>query len=107
VRPLSPTIIVNNVSIEETKPLDVTCTTTGSRPRATLQWTIGRKNVTSNATERSSHITASDSYTVISDMTYSIGKSVSKPYVIATVVQESLGLTFNSLGVNWIASQTP
>ena len=75
MRPLSPTITVSKVSIEETKPLDVTCTTTGSRPRATLQWTIGRKNVTSNATERFSHITASDSYTVISDMTYSIGKN--------------------------------
>ena len=75
MRPLSPTITVNKARIEETQPLDVTCTTTGSRPRATLQWTIGRKNVTYNAAERFSHITASDSYTVISDMTYSIGKS--------------------------------
>jgi hypothetical protein len=38
----------------------VTCTTTGSRPRTTLEWTIGQRDVTSNATERSSNITASD-----------------------------------------------
>ena len=38
VGPLPPTINVG--SIEETKPLDVTCKTTGSRPRATIQWTI-------------------------------------------------------------------
>jgi hypothetical protein len=31
---------------------------------------------------------------------------VSKPYCIVAIVQESLGLTFNSLGINCIASQT-
>jgi hypothetical protein len=75
VKPLQPTITGNVGSIEETKPLDVTCTTTGSRPKATLQWTIGHKNVTSDATERSSYNTTSDTYTVISDLTYSVGKS--------------------------------
>jgi hypothetical protein len=75
VKPLQPTITVNVGRIEETKPLDVTCRTTGSRPKATLQWTIGQKDVTSNATERSSHITASDTYTVISDLRYSVGKN--------------------------------
>jgi hypothetical protein len=75
VKPLQPTITGNVGSIEETQPLDATCTTTGSRPKATLQWTLGRNNVTSNATERFSHITASDTYTVISDLKYSVGKS--------------------------------
>jgi len=74
VKPLRPTITGYTGRIENTKPLDVTCTTTGSRPRATLQWTIGQKDVTSDATERSSHNTASDTYTVISDLTYSVGK---------------------------------
>ena len=74
VRPLPPTINGNIDSIEEAKPLDVTCKTTGSRPRATLQWTIGQKDVTSNATEWFSHSTASDTYTVISDLTYSVGE---------------------------------
>jgi hypothetical protein len=74
VRPLPPAINGNTVSIEETKPLDVTCTATGSRPRATLKWTIGEKDVTSNATEWFSHITASDTYTVLSELTYSVGK---------------------------------
>ena len=75
MKPLQPTITGNVGIIEETKPLDVTWTTTGSRPRATLKWTIGQKDVTSNATERSSHITASDTHTVISDLTYSVGKN--------------------------------
>jgi hypothetical protein len=75
VKPIQPTITENIDSIEETKPLDVTCTTTGSRPKATLQWTIGQKDVTSNATEQFSLITVSDTYTVISDLTYSVGKS--------------------------------
>jgi hypothetical protein len=75
VRPLKPTITVNTGSIEETTPLNVTCTTTGSRPKATLQWTIGQKDVTSDATKRSSYITASETYTVISELTYSVGKS--------------------------------
>jgi hypothetical protein len=75
VRPLQPTITGNVDSIEDTKPLDVTCTTTGSRPKATLQWTIGQNDVTADATERSSHNTASDTYTVTSDLTYSVGKS--------------------------------
>jgi hypothetical protein len=42
MRPFQPTITGNVDSIEETKPLDVTCTTTGNRPRATLEWTIGQ-----------------------------------------------------------------
>jgi hypothetical protein len=75
VKPHTPSITVNNVSIEETKPLDVTCTTTGSRPKATLQWTIGQKDVTYNATERFSLNTTSDTYTVTSDLTYNVGKS--------------------------------
>jgi hypothetical protein len=74
VRPLPPAINGNTGSIDETKPLDVTCTTTGSRPRATLKWTIGQKDVTSIATEWFSHITASDTYTVFSELTYSVGK---------------------------------
>jgi hypothetical protein len=86
VRQFPPTITVNVDSIEETKPLDVTCTTTGSRPKATLQWTIGQKDVTSNATERSSHITASDTYTVISDLTYSVGKSDNGQVLICKAV---------------------
>jgi hypothetical protein len=75
VKPLQPTITGYTGSIEETKPLDVTCTTTGSRPKATLQWRIGQKDVTSNATERSSYFTASDTHTVTSDLTYSVGKN--------------------------------
>ena len=74
MKPIQPSITVNN-SIEETKPLVVTCIATGSRPRATLQWTIGQQDVTSHASERSSYITASDTYTLISDLTYSVGKS--------------------------------
>jgi hypothetical protein len=75
VKPLPPKITGYTGSIEETKPLVVTCLTTGSRPRAALQWTIGQKNVTSDATERFSHIIASDTYSVISDLTYSVGKN--------------------------------
>jgi hypothetical protein len=75
VRPFPPKITGYTGSIEETKPLVVTCLTKGSRPLAALQWTIGQKDVTSDATERPSHITASDTYTVISDLPYSVGKS--------------------------------
>ena len=75
MKPLQPTITGNVGRIEETKPLDVTCTTTGSRPKATLQWTIGQNDVTSDATERSSHSTASNTYTVLSALTYSVGRS--------------------------------
>ena len=69
-----------------TKPLDVACITTGSRPRATLQWTIGHKDVTSDAIERFNHITASDTYTVISDLTYSVGKSDNGQVLICKAV---------------------
>ena len=75
VKPLQPTITGNVGSIAETKPLDVTCTTTGSRPRATLQWTIGQKDVTHDATRRSSHNTDTNMYTVMSNLTYSVGKN--------------------------------
>ena len=75
MKPLAPTITGYSGSIEETRPLVVTCTTTDSRPRAALQWTIGQNDVTSDATERSSRITASDTYTVTSDLTYSVEKS--------------------------------
>ena len=73
--PLQPNITGNVDSIEETKPLNVTCTATTSRPRASLQWAIGQKDVTSDAAERFSHITATDTYTVISTLKYSVGKS--------------------------------
>ena len=75
MKPLRPTITGYVDSIEETKPLVIKCTTTGSRPKATLKWTIGEKDITSDATERSSHNTTNDTYTVISNLTYSVGKS--------------------------------
>ena len=86
MKPLQPTITGYAGSIEETKPLDVTCTTTGSRPRPTLEWTIGQKDVTSDATERSSHITASDTYTVISDLTYNVRKNENGQVLICKAV---------------------
>ena len=86
MKSLQPSITVNKVGIEETKPLVVTCTTTGSRPKATLQWTIGQRDVTTDATERSSHITASDTYTVISDLTYNVGKSDNGQVLICKAV---------------------
>ena len=75
MKPLQPTITVNVGSIEVTKTLDVTCKTAGSRPKSTLQWTIGQKDVTYDARERSSYIIASDTYTVTSNLTYSVERS--------------------------------
>ena len=86
MKPLPPTITVYTGSIEGTKPPVVTCIATGSRPKATLHWTIGQKDVTSDATERFSHITASDTYTVISDLTYSVGKSDNGQVLICKAV---------------------
>ena len=86
MKPLQLTITGNVDSIEETKPLDVTCTITGSRPRATLQWRIEQKDVTSNATEQINHNTASDTYTVISDLTYSVGRSDNGQVLICKAV---------------------
>ena len=86
MKPLQPTITGYTGSIEEKRPLNVTCRTTGSRPKATLQWTIGLKDVTSNATEQFNHITASDTYTVISDLTYSVGKSDNGQVLICKAV---------------------
>jgi hypothetical protein len=86
VKPLRLSITVNVGRIEDTKPLDVTCRTTGSRPKATLQLEIGQKDVTSDATERSSHNTASDTYTVISTLTYSVGKSDNGQVLICNAV---------------------
>ena len=75
LKPVQPTITVNIGRIEDTKPLDVTCRTTGSRPRAALQWTIEQKDVTSDATEWFNNDKDSDTYTVTSDLTYSVGKN--------------------------------
>ena len=86
VKPLQPSITGYSGSIEATKPLDVTCTTTGSRPRATLHWTIGQKDVTSNATQWFTHNTASDTYTVASNLTYSVGKSDNGQVLICKAV---------------------
>ena len=75
MKPLQPTITGNVGRIENTKPLDVTCRTTGSRPKAILQWTIGQKDATHDATRRSSHNTDTNMYTVMSNLTYSVGKN--------------------------------
>lgn len=74
MRSLTPTINGNVGTIGETNPLDLTCRITGCRHRATLHWTIGQKDFTSNATEWFSHNTPSDTHTVISDFTNRVGK---------------------------------
>jgi len=86
VKPLQPSITVHKVSIEEIKPLDVTCRTTGCRPKAILQWRIGQNDVTSNASEWFNPDKDSDTYTVTSDLTYSVGKSDNGQVLICKAV---------------------
>ena len=67
--------ISSSVSTEETVPLPVSCMSNGSRPAATIQWTIGQTDVTLYSTTDKTHVTDDDAYTLISTLTYNVDRT--------------------------------
>ena len=64
--------ISSPVSTEDTVPLTVSCMSNGSRPAATIQWTIGQSDVTLYSTTDKTHVTDDETYTLISTLTYNV-----------------------------------
>jgi hypothetical protein len=47
----------------------------GSRPAATIQWTIGQTDVTLYSTTDKAHVTDDETYTLISTLTYKVDRT--------------------------------
>jgi hypothetical protein len=75
VKPKTTSFISSPVSTEETVPLKVSCMSNGSRPAATLQWTIGQTDVTLYSTTDKNHVTDDNTYTLISTLTYNVDRT--------------------------------
>ncbi|CAG2222201.1 unnamed protein product [Mytilus edulis] len=59
---------------EETKSVDVSCQSTGSRPAASMYWLLGQQNITSDSTSQTIHDSPTDKYTVTSSLRYSVDR---------------------------------
>jgi hypothetical protein len=75
VKPKTTSFISSPVSTEETVPLTVSCISNGSRPAATIQWTIGQTDVTLYSTTDKNHVTDDNTYTLISTLTYNVDRT--------------------------------
>jgi hypothetical protein len=53
----------------------VSCISNGSRPAATIQWTIGQTDITLYSTTDKTHVTDDDTYTLISTLTYNADRT--------------------------------
>lgn len=59
----------------ENKQLVVSCTSTGSRPVATIQWMLGHKTSISSSPLQVTMDTAKDTYTVNSTLVHTVNRS--------------------------------
>jgi hypothetical protein len=75
LKPKTTSFISSPVSTEETVPLTVSCISNGSRPAATIQWTIGQTDVTLYSTTDTTHVTDDDTYILISTLTYNVDRT--------------------------------
>ena len=75
VKPKTTSFISSPVSTDETVPLTVSCISNGSRPAATIQWTIGQTDVTLHSTTDKPHVTDDETYTLISTLTYNVDRT--------------------------------
>ena len=75
VKPKTTSFISSPVSTEETVSLTVSCMSNGSRPAATIQWTIGQTDVTLYSTTDKAHVTDDETYTLISTLTYKVDRT--------------------------------
>ncbi|XP_076109450.1 nephrin-like [Mytilus galloprovincialis] len=85
LKPYHPRFSSDSVNTEENKPLVISCTSTGSRPKASIYWLLGdgKTNITANVTQLSpSHDPTTDTYSVTSTLTYSMDRIYNGQYMI-------------------------
>ncbi|CAC5384326.1 unnamed protein product [Mytilus coruscus] len=72
LKPMPPIFAQRFVITEETVPLNVSCTSLGSRPAANFTWLIGKNNfdVTSNSYESRTFNSSTETFTVTSTLSY-------------------------------------
>ncbi|XP_063442099.1 cell adhesion molecule 2-like [Mytilus trossulus] len=113
LKPYPPRFSSDSATTEETKPLVISCTSTGSRPKASIYWFLGdgKINITTNATQSSpSHDSTTDTYSITSTLIYSVDRIYNGKYLIcgasneATMeqggaVETSIALNITYLGV--------
>ncbi|XP_071132688.1 protein turtle-like [Mytilus edulis] len=77
LKPLPPIFTQSFVVTEETVPLNVSCTSLGSRPAANFTWLIGKNNfdVTSNSYESSTLNSSTETFTVTSTLIYKFSRT--------------------------------
>ncbi|XP_052069203.1 uncharacterized protein LOC127708382 [Mytilus californianus] len=77
LKPISPIFDQKSVGTEETMPLNVSCTSHGSRPAANVTWLIGQTNmdVTINSSETKTFNSSTEMFTVISTLIYNVDRT--------------------------------
>ncbi|XP_071133273.1 protein turtle-like [Mytilus edulis] len=83
LKPLPPIILHNSEYTEETVPLNVSCTSHGSRPAAKFTWLIGKNNkdVTLNSSESRTLDSSSETFTVTSTLIYRADRTCNGQFV--------------------------
>ena len=75
VKPSRPMFDKDILGTGENKQLVVSCTSTGSRPVATIQWMLGHKISISSSPLQVTMDTAKDTYTVNSTLVHTVNRS--------------------------------
>ncbi|VDI65477.1 Hypothetical predicted protein [Mytilus galloprovincialis] len=92
LKPYPPRFSSDSVNTEENKPLVISCTSTGSRPKASIYWLLGdgKTNITAYATQLPpSHDPTTDTYSVTSTLTYSMHRIYNGKYMICGARNEA------------------
>lgn len=87
LRPLVPTFTPASVSVIENEEFQIKCTTNGSRPEAVYHWEIGGANITSSSQIESSTLDpSSNTYKVVSHLTYTFTKDINSQELICKAI---------------------
>ncbi|XP_071142238.1 cell adhesion molecule 3-like [Mytilus edulis] len=72
VKPLAPVFDRDPGILKDTEQLEISCTSTGNRPTALLDWFMADKNITSYSTQKITYESITDMYTTKSILRYTV-----------------------------------
>lgn len=92
-----PVFSASLVNTFEMVPFTVSCSSTGSRPAATIWWMLGQTDVTISASSQE-NIGVDEMFTVTSTLTYTVDREVNLQSIKCTA-NNTIGGFFNQIGL--------
>ncbi|VDI65807.1 Hypothetical predicted protein [Mytilus galloprovincialis] len=89
LKPLAPIFDRVPVVLKEIEPLEISCTSIGSRPAALFNWFMEDKNITSYSTQKYAYDYTTDTWIITSVLTYTVVRQTNGQLITCRAINEA------------------